>query len=242
MGIYVMATRAPHSNTVLTIDSDPESRASIGRAMAFEGFDVIEAADARSALRLARTHHPDVIILDTALADMNGLDLCGSLRSIPLVDQTPILCLSIQRGAHFAAEALDRGADDFLRKPFATRELRARVRALMRRATRRRSGTVKILHLDPTRYTVRIDSRRVELTPTEFSLLQFLCDHHNEHHTAQSLLERLWEYPPGGGDKALVRNHIRNLRRKIEENPERPIVIVSQHGRGYVVNARLAQD
>ena len=234
-----MATNAQNPNTILTVDSDPESRASLGRALEYEGFDVIEAPDARSALRLARSHHPAMIILDTALADMNGLDLCGNLRKIPFVDHTPILCISVQRGAHFAAEVLDRGADDFLRKPFATRELRARVRALMRRAPHRRANSAKAVHLDPNRYTVLIDSRCVELTPTEFSLLQFLCDHHAEHHTAQSLLERLWDYPPGGGDKALVRNHIRNLRRKIEDNPDRPILIVSQHGRGYVVNARL---
>ncbi len=233
-----MATNACNSNTILTVDSDPELRASIGRALEYEGFDIIEAPDARSAMRLARSHHPDVIILDIALTDMNGLDLCGNLRKLPYVDHTPILCLSMQRGAHFAAEALNRGADDFLRKPFATRELRARVRALLRRAPHRHINSMKTVHLDPVRYTVHIDSRCVELTPTEFSLLQFLCDHQAEHHTAQSLLERLWEYPPGSGDKALVRNHIRNLRRKIEDNPDRPNVIVSQHGRGYVINAR----
>jgi len=178
-----------------------------------------------------------VIILDTSLSDMNALELCAHLRTMPFVDDTPILFLSINPSAQYAAQALDRGGDDYLRKPFATQELNARVRALLRRSPGRHP--VASLHLEPELWEVQVNGRPVALTPTEFALLDYLCRHPHQHHTARRLLETVWEYHPGGGDTALVRNHIRNLRRKIEDDPDHPTIIVSTHGRGYHVHAHL---
>lgn len=235
-----MFTRAVKTNTILAVESDSNIRTTIEHALEREGYHIIEAEDARTALHLAREHRPDVIILDTSLSDMTGMELCTRLRTMPFVNRTPILFLSFNQSAQYAAQVLDSGGDDFLRKPFATRELNARVRALLRRSPGKQVTLVPSLHLDSQNYSVNVGSRQIFLTPTEYSLLEYLCYHPEEHHTASTLLEKLWQYPPGGGDKALVRNHIRNLRRKIEEDPDRPAIIVSLHGRGYMINARLA--
>ena len=226
-------------NMILTVDSDSVVRESIGRALQHDGHKVIEAADGQTAVKLAREYRPDVIIVDVTLSDMNGLELCTHLRSMPYINHTPILFVSAHHGAQYAAQALDCGGDDYLRKPFATRELTARVRALLRRSSRRLKPMRAVICLDAAKKTVTVNGRRVRLTPTEFALFDYLCQHPGEHHTAQELLEKLWDYPPGGGDAALVRNHIRNLRRKIEHDPNHPHIIVSMHGRGYTVDACL---
>ncbi len=226
-------------NMILTVDSDSTVRESIGQALQHEGHTVIEAADGQTAVKLAREYRPDVIILNVMLSDMDGMELCAVLRRLPYVNHTPILFVSAHHGAQFAAQALDCGGDDYLRKPFATRELTARVRALLRRSSRRLTATQAVLRLDHLTKRVIVDGRVVQLTPTEFSLLAYLCNHLGELHTAQDLLERLWGYPAGGGDTALVRNHIRNLRRKMERDPDHPAIIVSLHGRGYTLNARI---
>jgi two-component system response regulator MtrA len=227
------------SHTILTVEADSEAHASISLALQKEGHEIIEARDAHSALQLAREFRPDVIILNVTLSDMNGLELCGRLRALPFVNHTPILLVSRHQSAHYAAQALDNGADDYLRKPFATRELTARVRALLRRAEASHANGQPRLRLDAESHTVWLDNRAIPLTPTEFALLEHLCTHQDDHHTPHRLLEQVWNYPPGGGDTALVRNHIRNLRRKLEANPRQPEIIVSLHGRGYSVNANI---
>lgn len=234
-----MVKRLPNNSTVLTIEDDADVRATIQRALKRDGHSVIEAEDAEQAIDLAREHRPDVIILDITLGDINGFDVCNHLRTMPFVDHTPILFLSSHQSAQFVAKALDCGGDDYLRKPFATRELKARVRALLRRSPRRYADVTTTLYMQPSSNIVMIDNRSVNLTPTEFTLLDYLCRHLNTYHTAMTLLENLWHYPPNSGDTALVRNHIRNLRRKIEVDPDHPTIIMSLHGRGYMVNARV---
>lgn len=223
--------------TVLAIDNDPDVRTTIGQVLKQDGYSVLEAENAQAALRLAQEHRPDLIILDILLRDSNGFDLCSRLRRMPFVESAPILFVSMQHDAQDIARALDSGGDDYLRKPFAARELSARVRALLRRSATHQMVTGTTLHLDASRHTVHVNDREVILTPTEFDLLKHLCTHRTEHHTAPRLLETIWQYPPGTGDTALVRNHIRNLRRKIETDPDHPAIIVSLHGRGYMVNA-----
>ncbi len=232
-----MSTRA--TKLILFADSEPELRQMVSRTLYQHGYNVLETDSARNVLQLARQHRPDVIVLEINFPDMSGFEICTRLRAMPFVNHTPLMFLSTQHSADYVARALDCGADDFLRKPFAMSELSARVRAMLRRSAHKRFYTPATLYLDPQNHSVAIDARRVFLTPTEFGLLQHLCVKQAEHHTAHTLLEELWQYPPGGGDTALVRNHIRNLRRKIEENPNNPRIIVSLHGRGYTINARV---
>lgn len=225
---------------ILAVDNDAEVLSTIGRALEREGYQTITAKDGLTALRLAREYRPALIILDIMMPGMNGFELCAQLRRMPLVEDTPILFLSVHMEADHVARALDSGGDDYLRKPFVARELMARVRALLRRTVRKSSQTGPTLALNPKTHVVMLDGTPVTLTPTEYDLLNYLSRHQAQHHTAETLLQVLWNYPPGTGDTALVRNHIRNLRRKIEQDPERPEIIVSLHGRGYAVHARIA--
>jgi DNA-binding response OmpR family regulator len=117
------------------------------------------------------------------------------------------------------------------------RELLARVRALMRWNPAHEAANLPQLRLDLNQKTVFIQQRRIRLTPVEFDLLKFLCDNRPQFFTAVDLLRMLWKYPPQTGDTALVRNHIRNLRCKLESDPERPHVLISQYGRGYSIRA-----
>lgn len=237
-----MTTRKQHSSTVLAVDNDIEARAAICGALKREGHHTIEAENAQTALRLAREHRPDIIIVNSTLGDMDGSELCAHLRAMPFVDHAPILLVSDSQNAQDAAQALDSGADDYLRKPFAMHELNARVRALLRRSPGHTFSAVPTLYLDTDDRSVKIDNRPVSLTATEFDLLDYLCGHLSELHTANDLLEKLWGYPAGAGDTALVRNHIRNLRRKIEINPDYPAILVSLHGRGYTISAQVIYE
>ncbi|NDJ75375.1 MAG: response regulator transcription factor, partial [Chloroflexi bacterium] len=167
--------------------------------------------------------------------------LCAHFRKMPYIDHIPILFLSVHQGAHHVAKALDCGGDDYLRKPFAACELNARVRALLRRGGIKTTRPTT-LRLDSEACCIFVNNRRVDLTPTEFALLGHLCSRPNQHHTAASLLEALWHYPSGDGDPALVRNHIRNLRRKIEQDATHPKIIVSLHGRGYTIKAQVVHE
>jgi DNA-binding response OmpR family regulator len=150
---------------------------------------------------------------------------------------TPILVLVSSKTAQEVAELLDAGADDCLRKPLAPRELAARVRALLRRTIRPRHDA--LITLNSNEKTVHVGGRLIELTSTEFELLDALCQNPGEHIATSTLLEQVWHYPPGAGDPALVRNHVRNLRRKLENDPDRPRVITCFQGRGYSVSARI---
>lgn len=235
-----MLTSTKSANTILAVDDDLDVLATIERVLSREGHSVIEADTAATALRLAQEHRPDVIILDVTLTDTTGFELCSQLRTLPFVDQTPILFLSVHQSPQYVAKALDCGGDDYLRKPFATRELKARVRALLRRSTKRVVNHVPHLDLYAGNFSVAVDNRRVVLTPTEFLLLEFLCRDQSTYHTSGALLEGVWQYPEGDGDTALVRNHIRNLRCKLEQDPAHPKIVVSLHGRGYTVQANVS--
>lgn len=226
-------------STILAVDDDRDVRATIGRALRREGHDVIEASDATAAITLASEYRPDLIILDITLADMNGLELCAQLRRMPYVNRIPILFLSVHQSAHHVAQALELGGDDYLRKPFMIRELNARVRALLRRAPERNGTTNTHIRLESEHNRAIINGQSIDLTPTEYNLLTVLGTYPGQFHTAEELLQRVWGYQPGRGDTALVRNHVRNLRRKIESDPDHPGLIRSLHGRGYSLDANV---
>ncbi len=235
----MMPTQAVFSLTVLVVESDAQQRQALLQALQSSSYTLLEADNARETLRLARQHRPYVIVLpDRALPDMHGHALCAKLRTLPFVERSAILFVGNRPNAEAVAHALDCGGDDYLRTPFDPLELQARVRALSRRARSWRASTAVTLHLDPNTHSVRVGERHVYLTPTEFALLSHLCGQPRQPHSAASLLRALWWHVPAHSSTALVRNHIRNLRRKIEENPAQPRIIVSLHGRGYAIRAQ----
>jgi len=190
-----------------------------------------------SILQSIHDHSPDLIIVDATIPHHDSMNLIRQLRSTARFASTPILIIVNTRTAQEVAQLLDAGGDDCLRKPFIANELAARVRALLRRAERSIRRTSLILN--PMNRSIQIGSRSVELTPTEYDLLDALCQSPGQHISVPTLLERVWHYPSGTGDPALVRNHVRNLRRKLESDPDRPRIVTCYQGRGYAISAEI---
>jgi DNA-binding response OmpR family regulator len=213
---------------ILIVDSDLGVHAQVKQALSRDGHQVMAATAAHPALQAIERAMPDLLIVDVALGD--NLALCRRLRNAPATARLPILCLTAELSA---AAALDAGSDDYLRKPFAALELAARVRALDRRA--RRGPFIPVVALDPDTHSALVSDRRIQLTLTEYQLLSALGQEPGIYLNATELLHRVWGYPIGVGDTALVRNHIRHLRCKIEINPARPQILLSKHKRGYTL-------
>lgn len=179
-----------------------------------------------------RCHEVILIVLDAASLPDDPELLCRRVRALPRAAQAALLCL-VNGGAHAVAQALDAGADDCLRRTaLNSRELAARLRALLRRQQHKANAAPLVIYTHER--SIQLHGRLIELTPTEFNLLEVLSRNPGEYLTVAELLERVWDSP--SGDPALVRNHMRNLRRKLESDPERPRLLVSAHGRGYALS------
>lgn len=225
---------------IVIVDDDLETLGAMDHYLTREGYSIQKALSAREALAISEENHTDLFVINTFLSTgMDGLKLCRKLRLNPLTAGAPIIFLSDQEPQYTVADALDAGGDDYIRKPFALRELAARVRAHLRRVKVAGDEDITNLRIIPDTLTVFVNERKVILTQVEFDLLKFLCRTPNQLHSTEDLLADVWDYPQGSGDAALVRNHIRNLRRKLESDPERPAIIQSRHGRGYGIKARV---
>ena len=197
-----------------------------------EGYDVIEAEDASSALRAAAADRPDLIILDLGLPDGDGIEVIQRVREWSAV---PILVLSVRDQEREKVRALDAGADDYLTKPFGTAELLARMRAALRRAAGSKDEPVVVvgdLVVDLARRRVTVSGREVHLTATEYALLKTLALNAGKVLTHGQLLRAVWG--PGYEDAVhLLRVNMSNLRRKIEPDPVKPRYLVTEPGVGY---------
>ncbi|MBZ0296919.1 MAG: response regulator transcription factor [Anaerolineae bacterium] len=211
----------------------------IGRLLEREGYRVQTARSVTEVSNILDDELPDLFLIDVYLSGMDGLELCRQLRKNPATRSLPVIFVSDQDTQCTVAEALQAGGDDFVRKPFAVRELTARMRAQLRRFRLSSDNQLPVLRIYPDTRTVMVDNRPVELTQVEYELLRYLCLMPEKLHSTQELLIHVWNYPSDAGDAALVRNHIRNLRRKLEDSPERPEIIQSRHGRGYTVKANI---
>jgi two-component system response regulator MtrA len=180
---------------------------------------------------------PDLIILDSAVLYKDGLSACRRLRSVPDFQLTPILVLGNGQSPVEVAQVLDAGCDDCIRNLVPERELAARIRALLRRKPVLSKRLM--LKLNAVQKSVQLENHVIDLTPTEYDLLVALCERPGQHLTTGGLLETVWHYPSGAGDPALVRNHIRNLRRKLEADPNHPRIVLCHQGRGYSVKADI---
>ncbi|MGO9974606.1 MAG: response regulator transcription factor [Solirubrobacteraceae bacterium] len=219
---------------ILVVDDEPAVRRALERALRLERYDVDLAADGREALDTLAEHQADVIILDVMMPEIDGLEVCRRLRAAG--DHTPILMLTARDAIDDRVIGLDVGADDYLVKPFALRELQARLRALLRRSSE--DGDAEVLRfgeltLDPAAHEVRRGERVIELSKTEFMLLELFMKHPKQVLTRSTIFESVWGYDFGPTSNALG-VYMGYLRRKTEEGGE-PRLLHTVRGIGYVL-------
>ena len=229
-----MATGSPRFR-VLVVDDEAAVRRALERALVREGYDVSQATDGHEALEAVSATNPDAIVLDVLMPRLDGLEACRRLRAAG--SETPVLMLTALDAIDDRVEGLDAGADDYLGKPFALQELLARVRALLRRTEPREasSGPEELrfsdLSLDPgTREVCRSD-RSIDLTRTEFSLLELFLRNPRQVLSRSTIFERVWGYDFGPTSNSLD-VYIGYLRRKTEAGGE-PRLIHTVRGVGY---------
>jgi two-component system KDP operon response regulator KdpE len=210
----------------------------LAHALADDFRQVLEAADGATALDLVRLNQPSLIVLDLGLPDTPGDALCREIRRLSAV---PILVLSARHADHEKALLLDAGADDYVTKPFSTLELKARVRALIRRASVPEETGPRIrnreLTMDLDARTLTKGDIAVHLTPIEWELVHVLMSHSGKTMTHRQLFSAVWPGRQYGDAQQYLRVHIANVRRKIEANPLEPYYIITEPGVGYRFSA-----
>jgi two-component system KDP operon response regulator KdpE len=223
------------NETALIIDDEPRIRTVVSNALAGDFPRVIEASNGSEGLRLVAAERPSLIVLDLGLPDMSGIVVCQEIRKS---SDALILVLSARHADHEKATLLDAGADDYVTKPFSTIELKARVRALQRRASVPRTLTGKTiangaLRMDLEARTLTRGTKPVHLTPTEWDLLRVLMTNPGKTMTHRQLFTAVWSGRQFGDAQQYLRVHIANVRRKIETDPLAPEYIVTEPGVGY---------
>jgi two-component system response regulator MprA len=221
---------------ILVVDDEPAVRAALERALRLDGFDVALAADGRAALDALTGAPPDAVVLDLLMPAPGGLEVCRRLRAAG--DRTPVLMLTARDRVADRVEGLEAGADDYLVKPFALEELTARLRALLRRSGFGERELLRFgdLVLDPAAHEVRRGARPIELTRTEFLLLELLLRHPRQVLTRGAIFEHVWGYDFGATSNSLE-VYVGYLRRKTEAGGE-PRLIHTVRGVGYVLRER----
>jgi len=222
--------------TILIVDDDRKLLEMLRRTLAYEGYRVATAEDGRRALEQVATERPDAVVLDWMLPDLDGPEVARRLRQAG--DAVPILMLTARDAVEDRVEGLDSGTDDYLAKPFAPEELKARLRALLRRgelSDTERPLRFADLTLDPASRETRRGERAFELTPTEFALLALLMRHPRRVLTRDAILQAVWGYDFGGEDNVLE-VYVGYLRRKMEAGGEARL-IHTVRGVGYVLRS-----
>lgn len=222
--------------TILIVDDEPPILRLLRTSLASQGFQVVEAANGDTALAEAERSGPDLVILDLGLPDMDGLDVIRTLRGGG--NAVPILVLSSRSDEKGKVEALDLGADDYVTKPFGTAELFARIRAALRHRLQQQGEQPTFhsgdLEADLVRRIVRVRGEEVKLTPKEYDILRMLVAHAGKVLTHRMLMSEVWG---GETDVQYLRIYVRQLRQKIEADPERPQYILTETGIGYRLKA-----
>jgi len=221
-----------NSFRILIVDDEPEIRRFLRASLKTHQHEVIEAENGIEALAEMRNAHPDLMILDLGLPDIDGVEITRRVREWSKI---PIIILSVRNREKDKIEALNAGADDYLTKPFGVGELLARIRVIMRRVVN--TGTHPIyqigdLVVNLDRHEVSRAGKEISLTPTEFDLLNILVQNAGKVVTQRQLIHKVW----GAGyedESRLLRVNISNLRRKIEKNPNQPHIILTELGVGY---------
>lgn len=228
----------PKRRKILVVDDEPTLVKLISQILTHRGYEVLTAGDGQEALRLLFANKPDLVLLDVKMPKMDGWQTCSRIREL---SDVPIIMLTgKQKSEEDIVRGLDYGADDYLIKPVGSRELVARVQAMLRRTElpapqdteRTISYSDSFLTVDVAERKVLVDGERVKLTPLEFKLLAFLLKNAGRILTHKQLLEEVWgwEY---ADDVDFVRIYIWHLRRKIEPDPSQPRYVVTEPGVGY---------
>ena len=230
---------------ILVVDDEQAVRESLRRSLRFNGYEVLTANDGLEAVATVRAENPELLILDVMMPNMDGLEVCRTLRSEGW--DRPILVLTARDGVSDRVAGLDAGADDYLPKPFALEELLARVRSLVRRAAAESISkqqpvetqlSFEDLKLDADTREVTRGDRQISLTRTEFALLRLLMENPRKVLSRNTILEEVWGYDfPTSGNALEV--YIGYLRKKTEENGE-PRLIHTVRGVGYVMREAIA--
>jgi DNA-binding response OmpR family regulator len=222
--------------TILLVEDEAAIAAFVQTALEREGFDVEVVEDGQQALARLNQSLPDLIILDLMLPGVDGLEVCRAVRRMPTY--VPIIMLTARTEDVDKVVGLELGADDYITKPFNTRELVARVRAVLRlarsRAKMEEPDRLRIgrLEIDLTGRTVAVGGQPVDLTPKEFDLLVLLASHPGRVFGRETLLEKVWGYDYLG-DSRTVDVHVQRLRRKLEEDPHHPRYLLTMRSIGY---------
>ncbi len=231
------------ANIILLVEDDPTLRDTMAYRLRAEGYQVITAIDGPGALDAARKTHPDLVLLDLMLPGLDGLEVCKQIRANQETASTPIIMLTARTEESDKIIGLELGADDYVTKPFSWPEVRARIRAQLRRAETSqpenaegipREGVIESdgLRVDLDRHEVWRGEVELALTARLFDLLVYLMRHRGIVLTRGHLLERVWGYDYSG-DTRTVDVHVRWLREKIEEDPANPRLILTVRGVGY---------
>ncbi len=219
---------------ILTVEDDDRIRQAVKLALEDEGWDVDEADTGERALDQFKDVEADVVLIDIMLPGIDGFEVCRSIRR---ASDVPIIMVTARNDTHDVVAGLEAGADDYLTKPFAPKELSARIRALLRRSRTSDTGsmeriTVGDLVISPDEGVVTKEGEELHLTKTEFRLLVELASQPGKVFSREVLLERVWGYDYFG-DGRLVDVHIRRLRTKVESDPASPRYVVTSRGLGY---------
>lgn len=221
-------------STILIVEDDETMLKGLRDAFEHNGFKVLSAADGESGLQLSETSEPNIIILDVMLPRTDGFEVCRTLRKRGVT--IPIIMLTARAEEIDKVVGLEIGADDYVTKPFSTRELLARVKAHLRRTSEKvlsfecyEFGNVS---LDFAVFKTFKNKKQIDLTSTEYSLMKVLIKHRGEVVPREKILNEVWGYDAYPSSRT-VDNHILNLRQKLEDNPQKPEFIHTIHGLGY---------
>lgn len=225
-----MYNRSVHASILIVEDEEKLAQAT-ALYLRNAGFSVEIALDGQAALKAFERHQPDLIVLDLMLPKVDGWEVCHRIRKD---SDVPIIMLTARVGEPARVQGLELGADDYLEKPFSLRELVARIHAVLRRVGKKSQTMIRAgdLRIDLDKHEVFVRERRVELTASEFALVAFMAQHPNRVFTRLQLLEAMRGSTVETSERA-VDSHVKNLRKKIERNPQEPEYIQTVYGIGY---------